>query len=217
MQPCCAQQVRARASASYLSESRRPYTVVSGCRPSASRFRTLRLILTALVAVAIFASAAIAESKPGQARALRLPDLQRIRTHDLDIARAVRYGYDASPTLRQIVQTLQQSNVVVYLDRHNRFRHDEAAYLRFAGTASGLRYVRVSLSTRLTARELTVFVAHELMHAVEIGAAEQVVDEHTLKQLYCRIGSPVQHGFDTEAARLVTEIVSDELDGSPLR
>jgi len=209
MKPCCTQQVRTRSA---LSESRGPHTDLSGGRPSASLFRTLRLILTALLAVAIFASAAIAQSRSGQGRALRLPDLPRIRTHDIDIARAVRHGYDASPTLRQIVQTLQQSNVVVYLDRHNRFRHDEAAYLRFAGTTSGLRYVRVSLSTRLNERELTVFVAHELMHAVEIAAAEQVVDEHTLKQLYCRIGSPVHHGFDTDAARHVTEIVSEELD-----
>jgi len=165
--------------------------------------------------VAIFASAAIAGSRSAQPLTLRLPDLPRLRTHDIDIARAVRYGYDASPTLRQIVQTLQQSNVIVYLDRHNRFRTNEAANLRFAGTSSGLRYVRVSLSTRLSERELTVFVAHELMHAVEIAKAEHVVDQRTLRMLYCQIGSLVHHGFDTEAARDVTEQVSDELDQAP--
>jgi hypothetical protein len=60
-----------------------------------------------------------------------------------------------------------------------------------------------------------VFVAHELMHAVEIAKAEHVVDQRTLRELYCEIGSLVHHGFDTEAARNVTEQVSDELDQAP--
>ena len=163
------------------------------------------------------AAPAIAQPAASDRRTVSLADLPRIRTNDLDIALAVRHGYDASPTLRRIVQKLQGANVVVYLDRNNRLRQNEAAHLRFAGSASGLRYVRVSLSTRLSERELTVFVAHELMHAVEIAEAEHVVDERSMKELYCRIGSPKQHGFDTEAAQFVTEQVSEELDLSGLR
>lgn len=200
-----------------LTGSRRSKTVLSGRRPFASLFSTRQLVVAALIGASVFSARAaampVAEEKP----AVSLADLPRIRTLDLDVALAVRRGYDASPTLRRIVQKLQSANVIVYLDRNNRFHQEEAAHLRFAGSARGLRYVRVSLSTRLTARELTVFVAHELMHALEIAEAEQVVDERSMKDLYCRIGSLTHNGYDTEAALRVTEQVSDELDSPGLR
>jgi hypothetical protein len=172
--------------------------------------------LAALIGASLIAPQAGAKPVAGENPPVSLADLPRIRTPDLDVALAVRRGYDASPTLRRIVQKLQAANVIVYLDRNNRFHQEEAAHLRFAGSARGLRYVRISLSTRLTRRELTVFVAHELMHALEIAEAEHVVDERSMRELYCRIGSLTHHGYDTEAALRVTEQVSDELDNPGL-
>jgi hypothetical protein len=211
MQPDWSQRVSAPAPRRALSGSRRSKTILWSRRSVTSLFCTRRLILAALVGVSLFTVPAAAQPASG------LADLPRIRTNDLAIALAVRRGYDASPTLRGIVQRLQAADVVVYLDRHNRFRHGEAAHLRFAGSASGLRYVRISLSTRLNERQMTVFVAHELMHAVEIAEAEHVTDERGMRELYCRIGSHTHLGFDTDAAERVTEQVAEELDAAALR
>jgi hypothetical protein len=208
MEARCAQSVKSPADRRDLSGSRRPDTDLSDCRPRQSSFSTLCL---ALLIAAAAATSAFAVSVSGVKLDADLTGLPRIRTADLEIARAIRRGYDASPTMRRMIQSLQRQDVVVYLERHNRFHPGEAAHLRFAGSASGLRYVQVSLSTRLDDRDLIIFVAHELKHALEIAESE-VFDEHTMRELYCRIGEDTHLGFDTRAARLVTEQVSEELD-----
>jgi hypothetical protein len=143
--------------------------------------------------------------------------LPRLRTFDLRLAQVIRKGYDASQTFRELVKTIERSDVIVHVERHNRFGFREAGRLRIAGGAGGQRYLQISLSTTLNDRELLVFMAHEMQHAVEVAQSDDVVDAHTLGQYYCQIGTRRTFGFDTDAAQRVTRIVGDELARSSKR
>lgn len=217
MQPPCAQHVAAGESARALSGPRHLRT------ESCERYPVWRLLLDTLLIVVVLAALllpgtdALSLTASDTDRQVLLAGLPRIRTTDADIAEALREGQQLSATFRQLVDALRHSNVVVYLERHNRFREDEAGRLRLTGAAGGLRYVHVSLSTGLTERELIVYIAHELAHAVEIARAGHVVDSRGVSELYCRIGFIGPRGFDTDAAQRVTEIVGDELSQSPDR
>jgi hypothetical protein len=188
-------------------------------RTKPSPGRTHRVLLVAAAALALSAPSALlaAVPPPDTDQHVILPALPRLRTLDSALAEALQRGREQSATFRQILDTLERSNVVVYLDRNNRFRDGEAGHLRFAGHAKGLRYVHVSLSTDLNPRELIVLLAHELAHAVEIAMAEEVVDADSFRDLYCQIGHTGRFGVDTDAAQRVTEQVSDELELLPFR
>ncbi len=138
----------------------------------------------------------------------RMPNL---RTLDLRLTQLVRRGYVQSPTFRTLVDDVEASTVVVYLERHERFGGLEAARLRLAGEGGGLRFVKVSLRWSLSDRDLLVYLAHELQHVREIAERPEVVDQRTLREFYCRVGYSGLYGYDTDAARAVAEQVAEEL------
>ncbi len=188
------------------------------------RYTESRAVLTAralliplVVAAAAFWPVGLAAAPTNTEREAAVAQLPRVRTDDPQLIELMRRGYTQSPTFKELVDTIERSNLIVYVERHNRFHHHEAGCLRLAGQAGGHRYLRISLSTSLNERELVMFMAHEFMHAVEVAAADEVIDERGMRDLYCRIGRRRQGGFDTMAAQAVTELVSDELAGSPDR
>jgi len=144
----------------------------------------------------------------GAAPVVRTP---RLRTVDLRLAQVIRRGYVQSATFKMLVDTVESSSVIVYLERHLQFGGLEAARLRLAGEAGGHRFLKVSLNASLTDRELVVYVAHELQHVREIAEQPHVLDEKSLRDLYCRIGRLGSYGFETDAARRVAQQVADEL------
>lgn len=190
---------------------RRKYT------ESRAVFTARGLLVTLVVAAAPFWPVRLAAAPPGAEHEATVAQLPRVRTDDPQLVELMRQGYAQSPTFKDLVDTIERSNLIVYIERHNRFHDHEAGCLRLAGEAGGHRYLRISLSTFLNERELVVFMAHEFMHAVEVAAADEVVDERGLRDLYCRIGTLRPQGFDTKAARDVTEIVSEELARAPDR
>lgn len=175
------------------------------------------LLAVLVLLIATLSAGRLAAAPPDTERESTAAGLPRVRTFDAQLLELMRRGYEESPTFRHLVDTIERSNLIVYVERHNRFHDHEAGCLRLARQAGGHRYMRISLSTSLNDRELVIFMAHEFMHAVEVAAAEEVVDQRGLRDLYCRIGTRQQYGFDTKAARAITEIVSDELARAPDR
>jgi hypothetical protein len=137
--------------------------------------------------------------------------IAHIRVLDAYVADLLQTGIERSPTIRRLVEAVNASDLVVYIECHNRFRRSEGGEFHLAGAARGYRYVRIGLSSALNDRELTVMLAHELQHAAELAAATDVASQRGMEDLYCRIGDRARFGFDTAAARAVTERVGEEL------
>ena len=76
------------------------------------------------------------------------------------------------PSVMALVEELGRSDVVVYLDLDPYDASPLNGSLRFRG--AGLRYVRVWLRPRQADTEVLPILAHELQHAVEVGARSAV-------------------------------------------
>lgn len=144
-------------------------------------------------------------------------DLPRLRTTDHKLAVLIERGLHESPTFSRLVEDVKLSDLIVYVERHSRFRDGKSGSIQLVGTRGGQRYVRIALNSALNQRELIVLLAHELQHAGELAAAPHVFDEQGMRQLYCSIGETRQFGFDTKTARRVTDQVSAELATRPDR
>lgn len=144
-------------------------------------------------------------------------DLPRLRTLDHQLALLIQQGIEQSPTFKRLVDGVQRSDLIVHVERHNRFREGHSGSCRLVGACGGQRYVRIGLSSLLNQRELIVLLAHELQHANELAAAPYVCDEVGMREFYCSIGEAGRHGYETEAARQVTDQVSAELALRPDR
>jgi len=144
-------------------------------------------------------------------------DLPRLRTLDKPLARLIQQGLHESPTFQRLVEDVQRSDLIVYVERHNRFRDGKSGSIQLVGTRGGQRYVRVALSSLLNPREIVVLLAHELQHATELASAPHVFDEKGVRQFYCSIGETRQFGFDTTRAQQVTRQVTTELANHPDR
>lgn len=134
----------------------------------------------------------------------------RVRTLDPVLAELLEQGPAQSTTLARLLDEIERSDLIVYIERHNRFPRTLIGSFKLAGQSSGHRYARIALSTALDRRDTLIALAHELQHAAEVAASD-VVDNRGMFELYCRIGDRRAGGFDTAAARLVTRQVSKEL------
>jgi hypothetical protein len=145
-----------------------------------------------------------------------------VRTTDQRLLRLVRDGVRTSETFRRLVDRLNRSDVVVYLDCAGGTAAADGR-LTFVSAVGGYRYVHVRMA-RLPSTDVQIaLIGHELQHAVEIADAPDVVDSHSLAREYQRIGflSPrITPGvsFDSDAAvevgqRVLREMTAKETAG----
>jgi hypothetical protein len=139
---------------------------------------------------------------------------RHIRTNDPRLMRLVHEGFRASATFRRLVERLQQSDVVVYLDTGGLGSSD--GRLMFLSAVAGLRYVHIRVVRLASTAGQIALIGHELQHAVEIAEAPDVVDSSSLARAYQRIGyvNPRAIGglaFDSDAAVEVGHRVLREL------
>ena len=109
----------------------------------------------------------------------------RVRAGDPKAAALLSLGVTASPTFRLIVETLEHSDLVVYVQTRPMTLPGQ---LQLAAVASGSRYVRVSVRVPARDSDLVAWLGHELQHAVELAGAPEVVDQDSLMRYYERIG-----------------------------
>jgi hypothetical protein len=120
-----------------------------------------------------------------------------LRTNDSRLRETLALGRATSPTLRQIIDEIDRSDVVAYI----RFEHQPphvAAHVLFMALAGGRRYLHVGVDEGLRGAELIGILAHELQHAAEIARDRSVVDVATLRTLYARIGFAAGNDFRAE-------------------
>ena len=154
--------------------------------------------------------------------------VRRVRPMHPHVQQLLHIGTAQSFTFARLLEAIEQSNVIVYVDVDVGTSRAAArsGALFFVGAAGGDRLLRIQLYANTTswlltlerARRLVTTLAHELQHVREVAAAKWVRDEASFLALFRNTGfrteaSHRHQGYDTYAARDVSERVRDELHG----
>ena len=125
----------------------------------------------------------------------------------------IEQGKRRSATFRALVEALNDSDVVLYLDTSSALPSGLDGRLIFLTSAGGVRYLHAQLTNGLGIEELLAVAGHELQHAVEVATHPEVRDSATLALLYERIGvrMPAKDRYDTIAAQTAGRRVRAEV------
>ena len=128
---------------------------------------------------------------------------------------AIEGGLDRSPTFAALVQTIEGSEFIVYVESSRKLRDGMKGCLVHGG--AGPRYLRVLLKTGLSVDERIGVLAHELQHVREVIQAGILNDSAAMDALFSRIGynkrqqGGRQQEYETGAARLISAMVARDL------
>ena len=138
-----------------------------------------------------------------------------VRPVDRNCASLIRRGTEASRTFRRLIERIEASDIIVYVECGQRLRSGVLGITRLAAHGGGYRYVRVSIDKDMAGDEAVAIVGHELYHVTELAAAPRVVDGAGVRDLYMTLGhrtcSDNPPCFDTIAARQAGDRVLREL------
>jgi hypothetical protein len=140
-------------------------------------------------------------------------DRPLVRTHvrgvDSDTAALLQKGQSRSSTFRQLVETLEHSDVIVYVGRGPR---TAPADLRFVSASAYGRHLRITLNVAQDQAKLLALLGHELQHAVEVASEPSIVDATALKRYYEKHGVVGERGgLCTRAAQETAAAVAWEV------
>jgi hypothetical protein len=132
-----------------------------------------------------------------------------IRTAERRLSEILDEGASRSDTLRRLVEQLDTSDLVVYVQcaaMQSELSPGFGGRLLFVSTAAGVRYVLVYLNCRLPDYEQMALLGHELHHAVEVANAARIVDTASFGNYFARHGFTVADGvcrvtYETNAAQ----------------
>jgi len=175
-----------------------------------------------LVALPLLAALTLDPVTPVTAQSLvdQPPRDCRVRTTDRRLVAAVDRGLRDSPTFRALVNRINASDVVVYVnaDWETMLPPGLDGRLTFLSATGGFRYVVVRVNTKLSTPRLVSLLGHELQHAREIADSDAIVDSISLAREYgVRLGyrnrntTREYQTFDSEAAIRTGEQVLREL------
>jgi hypothetical protein len=152
-------------------------------------------MLVGLIAVALLAA------PPTSSTASHDPTFQHIRTASAHVQKLIEKTVAQSPTFAALLDEIDRTNVGVYIELVTQLPAPLRGRLHFMSASGGYRYVRVQVKANLPGHEMAASLAHELWHALEIGHDHTVRCEHTLHELYQRIGDErSERRFETTAA-----------------
>jgi len=141
-----------------------------------------------------------------------------VRMEDSRLKKLLAEGTAASPTLRRLVDRLDQSDVIVYFACDQQLRNSIAGRLSFVGVSAGSRYLRARIGYLGARLRQIALMSHELQHAVEVADTPDIIDEPSFEREYRRMGfvnhagsSPGTVAYETEAATATAEQVLREL------
>ena len=150
------------------------------------------------------------------------PSVKNVRLRDTAAALLFRFGQEKSARFRHIVQALEASNVIVYVEVRQDAEYPVGGGLTFIGETHGIRWVRATVDsgTMNYARtcqdivRLTAILGHELQHALEAAQAPSMPDEAGFARYFRSIGVDEPGILDTLAARHAGSRIADELRGT---
>jgi len=149
------------------------------------------------------------------------PSTSHVRATEPMIRTLIEEGMTRSATFRRLVETLDQSDVIVYIDPKIT-RETLGGYLSHdVLSAGGRRYLHIAVVLRAGDIRLVSLIAHELQHAVEVSQDANARDAKSVAQMFGRLASTRGCGIsdceETEAALDVQEAVDAELKSKSAR
>ena len=141
------------------------------------------------------------------------PSAPHVRSSDPRLAELIDRATRESATFRGLVDTVQASNGIVYVEP-GACGHGVQACLKIWMQVSGAnRFVRIAInqSTRRCDIEVMSAIGHELQHAIEVFSEPGIKDGVTMFSFLERTAPSIQKRFETTAALNVGDRVDDEL------
>lgn len=129
--------------------------------------------------VTLRASNAVTDEAPGL--------FTRVRSTERFMIALLREGYDQSPAFRDLVDLLQQSNVIVFVQPASCAGGRIRSCLVSVNGSQRERHIRINVDTHTSHEWLIATMAHELQHAVEIAEHPEVFDSSATLTLYRQI------------------------------
>jgi hypothetical protein len=115
-----------------------------------------------------------------------------------------------SPTVRNLVENIERSNVIVHIVSSRELGSQLGGTTRFIVSRAGYRYVRITLNAELPKASRTSILAHELQHAWEIAASD-ADDAESVRRLFDQAGMRDGDTYETRAAQLIEKAVAFEV------
>ncbi len=138
----------------------------------------------------------------------------RVRPTSVLGRKVIDAGLTGSATFRGLMQRLERSDVIVYVDLRPNMPSGLGGLLEFMGRGGNNRYLHVTIGSLHHLDVLVALVGHELQHAAEVADAPSVLTAGELEALYRRIGVPSGAGrYDSAAALAAGLTVRAELRG----
>ena len=141
----------------------------------------------------------------------------RVRSTERYMIGLIREGYDRSGTFRNLVDTLQRSDVIVVIQRLPCAGGRIRSCLVSVNGPLGARQIGIKIDPQHTIGDwLIATIAHELQHAIEIAEHPEVIDARSAIELYRKIGigrcrEGLSEECETERALDIEKTVRDEL------
>ena len=146
---------------------------------------------------ALLMAVRLADTASAQGRPAVEPGPGRVRPADSKAAALLAAGVATSPTFKAIVESLDHSDLIVYVESRPLKLPGQ---LQLLAATPACRHVRVSIRTPGLDNERIAWLAHELWHGVELSRAPEVRDQAGLRRLYARIGRSDRYGDNAESA-----------------
>jgi hypothetical protein len=127
--------------------------------------------------------------------------LNRVRSHSPLLAAAIEEGVQRSPSFRRLVQTIDSTDGLVYVDEGS-CRLKVRACLVLTVTISGPhRVLRILVEPRKALDcELIASIGHELQHAIEVLLHPVIRSDGRLYSFFDHVGKTGFGRFETEEA-----------------
>jgi hypothetical protein len=176
-----------------------------------------RALAAGVVAVAVILGADwVVDAMPGQDsdcvdESVARED-PRVRTDDPVVSTLIQRATDRSQTFRSLVEAIQATDGVVYIQRGRCGQHHVRACLLLWMTIAGPnRMLRVVVDDSKTDLEAMASLAHELRHALEVLQQASVRTGYDMYFFY-RLGHSIKgETFETRAAIEAEDAVHREL------
>ena len=147
----------------------------------------------------------------------------RVRPETESTRQLVALAVARSPTVREMIERIEGSDVVVYI-RHRSFPDSLLqGHLGVLSTVAGRRYLVIEIACGRIWTEQIATLGHELHHALEIAAHPSIVDSPSLAAFYERFGTRTSgHSaggatYETAGARTTGQQVRREAFTSPVK
>jgi hypothetical protein len=136
---------------------------------------------------------------------------QRVRSDNALIANLVAEGSRRSRTFRQIVLAIEASDGIVYIEPGKCQDRAKGCLLHKLSAVGETRYLWIAMDLNDTAVNLSVLIAHELRHALEILSDASIRTDQQILSFYQPQGIPLHRSYETAAALAAGAAVRDEL------